>query len=86
LFFNFAFKFFINLKSATAAEKIATSAGKFSCVATNIWSAVSTLINLISSSILRLVGPEIRVVSKPFLDKDLAISYPCLPLDLFVKI
>ena len=33
----------------------------------------------------KLIGPEIRVVSKPFLDKDLAISYPCLPLDLFVR-
>ena len=25
-----------------------------------------------------------RVVSNPFLDRDFAISYPCLPLDLLV--
>ena len=40
--------------------------------------------SFISLSIFKLVGPEIRVVLKPFLDKDLAISYPCLPIDLFV--
>ena len=28
-------------------------------------------------------GPEIKVVSKPLLNNDFAISYPCLPLDLF---
>ena len=37
-----------------------------------------------SFCILRLVGPDINVVSKPSFDKDLASSYPCLPLDLFV--
>ena len=35
-------------------------------------------------SIFKFVGPEIKVVSKPFFDSDFAISYPCLPLDLFV--
>ena len=53
-------------------------------VALNISSAVSTFIKLISSLISNFVGPEIRVVSKPFLDNDFAISYPCLPLDLLV--
>ena len=76
--------FLLILKSATAAEKIATSTGKFSWVATNISSAVSTFIRLISLVISRLVGPDINVVSKPFLDNDFANSYPCLPLDLFV--
>ena len=28
-------------------------------------------------------GPEIKVVLKPLLNNDFAISYPCLPLDLF---
>ena len=37
-----------------------------------------------SLSISRLVGPDINVVSKPFFNSDLASSYPCLPLDLFV--
>ena len=40
--------------------------------------------SLISFSTSRLVGPEISVVSKPFFERHLASSYPCLPLDLFV--
>ena len=32
----------------------------------------------------KLVGPVIRVVSIPFFNRDFAISYPCLPLELFV--
>ena len=75
--------FFSTLKSATAAEKIAMSVGKLFCVALNISSAVSTLISFIFSSIFRLVGPDIKVVSKPLLDKEFAISYHCLPIDLF---
>ena len=32
----------------------------------------------------KLVGPDIKVVSNPFFDKDFANSKPCLPLDLLV--
>ena len=39
--------FLLTLKSATAAENIAISTGRFSCVALNISSAVSTLIKFI---------------------------------------
>ena len=51
-----------------------------------MWEHQSTKQNLkkLLSYGYKLIGPEIRVVSKPFLDKDLAISYPCLPLDLLV--
>ena len=38
----------------------------------------------IEHEVFKFDGPEISVVSKPFLDKDFAISYPCLPLDLLV--
>ena len=48
LLFFFYFHLFFTLKSDTAAEKIATSTGKFSCVAANISPAVSTLMSLIS--------------------------------------
>ena len=37
-----------------------------------------------SLSAFKLVGPDIRVVSKPFCDKALANSKPCLPLDLLL--
>ena len=61
-FFIFTLFFSEILKSATAAEKIATSTGKLFCVSLNICSAVSTFISLISLSILRFVGPDIKVV------------------------
>ena len=72
------------MKSDTAAENIATSAGKLFCVSLNICSAVSTFIKFISLSAFKLVGPDISVVSNPFFDSDLANSKPCFPLDLLV--
>ena len=41
-------------------------------------------IRFIFLSIFKLVGPDMRVVSNPFFDKDLANSKPCFPLDLLV--
>ena len=66
--------FLFTLKSATAAENIAISTGKFFWVALNISSAVSTSISFMFLSTFKLVGPDIKVVSNPLLDKDLAIS------------
>lgn len=68
-------------QSATAAVKIAISAGRLPIVASYIACALSTLIKLISGDIFKFDGPEIKVVSKPLLFSEFAISYPCLPLD-----
>ena len=46
--------------------------------------AVSTLIKFTPVTGSKFVSPEIKVVSKPLSLNDLAISYPCLPLDLLV--
>ena len=57
-FLIFCLFFYLILKSATAAENIATSTGKLFCVALNISSAVSTFIKFIFFSGLKLVGPD----------------------------
>ena len=61
-------------QSATAAEKIATSTGRLFKVASSISFAELTLMVLTPLIGSKFVGPEIKVVSKPFVDKDLAIS------------
>ena len=79
LFFQFLL---FTLKSATAAEKIATSDGRFFKVSSNISSADLTLIKFILLAGFKFVGPDIKVVSKPFSTEILQFLLS-LPLDLF---
>ena len=74
---------FFGLKSETAAAQTAMSTGKISFTSFIISLALTTFFTSISLEKFIFVGPEIKVVFIPSLDKASAISYPCFPLDSF---
>ena len=66
-------------QSATAAAKMAMSAGSAACAAASISRAVSTRTTFTPGGSAMLVGPQMSVTSAPSARASAAMAAPCLP-------
>src|SRR4051794_25862324 len=81
VFFSFCSPSLATRQSATAAAKIAMSAGSAACTCSSICRADSTCLTVTPWGSLRSTGPLTRITSAPAASAAAAIAKPCLPED-----